>query len=45
MKLAHQIVADYSYFSLDIERIKLDNMFVHSDFIEKDILKDTIDIN
>lgn len=39
MKLAHQIVADYSYFSIDKERNKLDNMFVHPDFIGKGHLK------
>lgn len=31
----NQIVAYYSYFSLDNDRVKLDNMFVHPDFIGK----------
>lgn len=31
----NQIIAYYSYFSLDKEKVKLDNMFIHPDFIGK----------
>ena len=33
LTVMNKILAYYSYFSLDNERVKLDNMFVHPDFI------------